>query len=207
MILIPQETKREYIFSLITKVNKRVKDQIINSQKYELSDYDIIIQVNNGNIEAFGVLVNRYKNRLMNYVYRFSHNYNISQDIVEETFLRVLRKSNRFNSTDNMCIMLFTITSRLINDMHWQRKRRYRNNSVNNSDVVYANHDMANGYISDTTTQMAFDFLQPHLREVIILRDIVGFNYTEIATITHVPIKTVKNRVNEARWKLSGYLS
>ena len=59
-----------------------------------------------------------------------------------------------------------------------------------------------NTLITDKIIQRAIDKLSPKFKQVIILRDIQGFSYEEIAEIVKIPLGTVKSRVNRARLKL-----
>ena len=59
-----------------------------------------------------------------------------------------------------------------------------------------------NTIITDKIIQAAIDKLSPKFKQVIILRDIQGFSYEEIAEIVNIPLGTVKSRVNRARLKL-----
>ena len=59
-----------------------------------------------------------------------------------------------------------------------------------------------NTIITDKIIQSAIDKLSPKFKQVIILRDIQGFSYEEIADIVNIPLGTVKSRVNRARLKL-----
>ena len=59
-----------------------------------------------------------------------------------------------------------------------------------------------NSIITDKIIQSAIDKLSPKFKQVIILRDIQGFSYEEIAEIVNIPLGTVKSRVNRARLKL-----
>ena len=66
--------------------------QLMKDDKGSTSDKDLLSEVIEGNLESFDFLVDRYKNRLMNFVFRFVKDYDVSEDIVQETFLRVFRK-------------------------------------------------------------------------------------------------------------------
>ena len=59
-----------------------------------------------------------------------------------------------------------------------------------------------NTIITDKIIQNAIDKLSPKFKQVIILRDIQGFSYEEVAEIVNIPLGTVKSRVNRARLRL-----
>ena len=60
------------------------------------SDEDLIERFQNGDLYAFDIIVKRYKNQLLNYIYRFLGNAEEAEDLVQETFLRVYRNRNAY---------------------------------------------------------------------------------------------------------------
>jgi RNA polymerase sigma-70 factor, ECF subfamily len=175
-----------------------------------LPDQDILTLVNNGDIEAFDIFSSRYKNGLVNYVFRFFNDYKLSLNIVQETFLRTLRHRQTLIGVNDLNVKIFSIASNLMNDKQRQRKKQrilfFRKRIKNIEKSACTNQLKSNDLSLDTMIQIALDSLPDTYREAIILRDIEGMNYSDISAITHVPIKKVKYRVNEARLKLNDYL-
>ena len=163
-------------------------------------------------MQAFDVIVSRYNNRLLNFVFRFVGNRDVAEDIVQETFLRVFRKRHAYKAIANFSTWLFTIAGNLAKS-ELRRRKRWRFLSLD-----WTNEDDEKGFelpdksklpdeiISDRLTnadvQKAIRSLPIRYREAIILRDIDGMAYQEIADILKCPIGTVKSRVNRARLKL-----
>ena len=180
-----------------------------------LSDKELLSNVINGDIESFDVLVDRYKNRLMNFVFRFVKDYDVSEDIVQETFLRVFRKSRDYKAIANFSTWIFTIAGNLAKS-ELRRRKRWKffsldANSDNEKSFELPDTGMkpdraAAVRILDKNVQKAIDSLQTKYRESLILRDIEGMSYKQIAEITSVPVGTVKSRVNRARNKLKNKL-
>jgi RNA polymerase sigma-70 factor (ECF subfamily) len=180
--------------------------EIENIRLRMMTDCDIMKLFCTGNMDAFDVLIERYKNSLMGYVYHYLHNYSMSQEIIKETFVRVQRKRNKIIKKNNVRIDLFSITRKLMNDTLWKRKRQHSITIKNNRIEPRETNRISDTYLSDLTSQMALDFLHPIARETIILRDILGLSYSDIAAITNSPIPKIKNLVHEARVKLCAYL-
>ena len=176
-----------------------------------LPDQEILALVKNGDIEAFDIFSNRYKSRLMNYVFHFLHDYKLSLNIVQETFLKILRNRRTLNGVNDLCVMIFAIASNLMNDALRRRKWRhilFFSKRTENVEESACNDRLKSDDLPyETMMQIALDSLPDTCREVIILRDIEGMSYSDISAITHVPIKKVKYRVNEARMKLNDYLT
>ena len=176
-----------------------------------ISDKEVLYGLVNGDIEAFDIIVDRYKNRLLNFVYRFVKDYDVSEDIVQETFLRVYRKRRDYKAIANFSTWIFTIAGNLAKSELRRRKRwRFLSLDVNNDDEktfelpdkgLTPDHATAVRML-DSNIQESIDSLQNKYKEALILRDIQGMSYKEISKIIKVPVGTVKSRVNRARLKL-----
>ena len=183
----------------------------MNVDKESLSDQEILFRLVDEDVESFNILVDRYKNRLLSFVYRFVKDFDVSEDIVQETFLRVFRKRHEYKAIANFSTWIFTIAGNLAKS-ELRRRKRWRFLSVdayNDDEKSFELPDtgmrpdrtasvrILNEYIQD-----AIDTLQTKYKEALILRDIEGMSYQQIAEIVNVPVGTVKSRVNRARLKL-----
>ena len=176
-----------------------------------ISDKEILLGFVNGDIEAFDIIVDRYKNRLINFVFRFVKDYDVSEDIVQETFLRVFRKRRDYKAIANFSTWIFTIAGNLAKSELRRRKRwRFLSLDVGNDDVknfelpdTGLKPDRATAVrILDENVQDCIDKLQDKYKEALILRDIQGMSYKQISKVVGVPVGTIKSRVNRARLKL-----
>ena len=185
--------------------------QAMKIEKNSISDKDLLSNVINGEIESFDIIVNRYKNRLMNFVFRFVKDYDVSEDIVQETFLRVFRKRRDYKAIANFSTWIFTIAGNLAKS-ELRRRKRWRFFSIDadkNGEKIFELPDrgrkpdrVAAIRLLNENVQNAIDTLRDKYKEALILRDIEGMSYKQIAEITCVPVGTVKSRVNRARMKL-----
>ncbi len=176
-----------------------------------IPDKDILVDLVNGDSEAFNVLVDRYKNRLLNFVYRFVKDYDVAEDIVQETFLRVFRKRRDYKAIANFSTWIFTIAGNLAKS-ELRRRKRWRFLSIDATDEEEKSFEIQDpGMRPDRVTavrmlnenvQDSIDTLQSKYKEALILRDIEGMSYQQIAEVAGVPVGTVKSRVNRARLKL-----
>jgi len=196
--------RREGVKAMYATAVMRVNNESID-------DKDLLSNVINGDYESFDVLVDRYKNRLMNFVFRFVKDYDVAEDIVQETFMRVFRKRMDYKAIANFSTWIFTIAGNLAKT-ELRRRKRWRFLSIDSLQEGEKNFELPdpgrkpdrNTVISliDENVQSAIDSLQGKYKEALILRDIEGLSYQEIADIMHVPVGTVKSRVNRARLKL-----
>ena len=171
----------------------------------------IFMKVKNGDLECFEIIVERYKNPLMNYAFHMLNDYMVSENIVHETFINAFRKRHRFESIAEFSPWIFTIASNLIKNeikrrKYWQLIPLYQKDwGENNSDKCNPGikQDKVTAIeIENEGIQKALDSLRVTYKEIIILRDIENMSYTEISRITGLKEKTVKSRVRQARIQL-----
>lgn len=176
-----------------------------------ISDKEILLGFVNGDIEAFDIIVDRYKNRLINFVFRFVKDYDVSEDIVQETFLRVFRKRRDYKAIANFSTWIFTIAGNLAKSELRRRKRwRFLSLDAGNDDEktfelpdTGLKPDRATAVrMLDENVQDCIEKLQDKYKEALILRDIQGMSYKQISKVVGVPVGTIKSRVNRARLKL-----
>jgi len=184
----------------------------------ELGDEDLMEQFQQGTIEAFDILVSRYREPLTHYLYRFIGDPRECEDLLQETFLRVYRNRHSYRRIAKFSTWLYTIAGNLARSEYRKRKRRrvYSLQSVNRDDEDYEIEipdeqflpDVhAEGTLQVKHVQDALQQIPEEFREVVVLRDVQQLAYEEIAEITGLPMGTVKSRINRGRTKLQSLLS
>ena len=187
------------------------------------TDEELVIEFNiNRTEKAFEILMKRYKNSLLNYVFRFLGDYELGADIVQETFIRVFRSLESYNGKAKFSTWIYTIAINL-SRTEFQRRKRYSMLSIHDSSLVEQN-DEGNSFehqIEDNryrpdkmvedknieeSIQKALLLISDTNRELIILRDVQGMSYEEIADIMNLPLGTVKSRINRGREQLQKLL-
>jgi RNA polymerase sigma-70 factor (ECF subfamily) len=182
----------------------------------ELTDEELILEFqSNGTEKAFEILVQRFKNPLTNYVYRFLGDYDSCVDVVQDTFVKVYRYKDNYSSLAKFSTWIYTIAGNLART-EYQRKRRRNFFSINSFGEEEKNFDIPDeSYRPDTHTDMKIksEIIQKALlkvkdsyREAVILRDVQELSYEEIAEIMQIEIGTVKSRINRGRAELQKYL-
>jgi len=183
----------------------------------EYSDEELIAKFQETNaIEYYEALVKRYKDPLMNYVFRYVGDRNICADIVQETMIKFYLNKDSYKSFAKFSTWIYTIAGNLAKN---ELKRRKRRNilSLNNSDndeqplqiednSILQPDAILDGKIKNEMIQKALLKVRPVYRDVVILRDIQGFSYEEIAEIKNLSIGTVKSRINRGRTRLQKLL-
>lgn len=180
---------------------------------HQMADEDVMEQLQNGVVQAFDIIVHRYKDRLHNFLFRYTHNHEDCEDLVQETFLLVYRSRYSYQRIAKLSTWIYTIALNLAKSMY-KKKQRMSTFSIHADDT---NPDDRDFDIADSTIlqdeelhirnsmeelEKALMELNEDFREVIVLRDIQQLSYEEIAEITGTAMGTVKSRINRARLQL-----
>jgi len=163
-------------------------------------DYNLIRRVQNGDMVAFNEIVDRYKDRLMNAIYRMIQSEQEAEDIVQETFLRVYQHRKSFDFRHCFSTWLYTIALNLARN-ELRKRKRFK---------FFDIFDMQ-GHENEIAVEMKLPSNLPNVLEqaitslpekykmAFILRDVQEQPYEEVAKIMNIPLGTVKSRVNRAR--------
>ncbi|UCE19771.1 MAG: sigma-70 family RNA polymerase sigma factor [Gemmatimonadota bacterium] len=176
------------------------------------ADEELLKKVHEGDPGAFDMIVKRYKMRLLNFVFRFVGDRDQAEELVQETFLRVFRERKNHERISNFSTWIFTIAGNLAKS-ELRRRKRWRFFSLDQPeseegtefeipDESQRPDDLTHDRMIERAVEEAMETLSPKYREAVILRDIQGFAYEEIAEIIGCPVGTVKSRVNRARLRL-----
>jgi RNA polymerase sigma-70 factor (ECF subfamily) len=182
----------------------------------ELSDEELILEFQKNNTEdAFNILVQRYKNPLTNFVFRFLGDYESCADVVQETMIKVYRYKDSYNSVAKFSTWIYTIAGNLART-EYRRQRRQNFFSINDYGEEHQTYDLPDesyrpdviteSGIKDEIIQKALLKVKETYREAVILRDIQGLSYEEISEILGVNEGTVKSRINRGRAQLQELL-
>lgn len=188
-----------------------------SEKKFEalISDEDLIERFQQGDTNAYELIVKRYKDQLLNFVFRFLANEEEAQDVVQETFLRVYRNRFAYTRVAKFSTWIYTIAGNLARTELRRRKRRrlfsisdmgLEDRDYEISDEGFNPETHVDSALQEEIIQREISKLSPKFREVIILRDVQELSYEEISKIIRVPIGTVKSRVNRARLRLQNRL-
>lgn len=188
----------------------------MNKRLTALTDEELIKEFQDHNtIEAYEILVSRFKDPLTNYVYRFLGDRDICTDIVQDTMIKFYLHKDSYKSFAKFSTWIYTIAGNLARNELKRRKRRVIF-SLNNDDEDKKIQIEDSSFVSperSTDSQIKGEIIQkallkvkPVYREVVILRDIDGLSYDEIAEITNLSIGTVKSRINRGRKHLQELL-
>lgn len=176
-----------------------------------ITDEELIARFQKGDEYAFDQIVRRYKDPLLNFVYRFVGDTIEAEDIVQDTFYRVYKNKHYYKEVAKFSTWIYTIAGNL-SKTELRRRRRRKFFSIHSDTTTEKEYELpdlsknpetkANSTVTEKIIHDAISKLPPKFRQVIVLRDVQEFSYEEIASILKVPLGTVKSRVNRARLRL-----
>ena len=188
-----------------------VKQLDKKKSQFLYTDEMLISRFQSGDENAYVELVNRYKDKLTNFVFYFLKDEEHSEDIVQETFIRLYEKKHYYKEIAKFSTWIYTIARNLANTelrkksrtkiMYLSQMSNYKKDYDLKSSDPELNRNIENEFLMKEI-HAAIDKLPENYKSVIILRDIQGLDYEQISNIIGVPLGTVKSRINRARLQL-----
>ena len=182
-----------------------------SKNKFIYSDEQLMLLFQGGNEDAYIELVNRYKDKLINFIFNYLGDQESSEDVVQETMIKLYQKKHYYKEIAKFSTWLYTIAKNLANTELRKRKQRKITllSQFTADDKTYDlpsnDPELDQGIQTDIVNKIirtAVDQLSEKFKVVIVLRDIQGISYEDISEIINVPIGTVKSRINRARLQL-----
>lgn len=177
-----------------------------------VSDHALIEATREGDEAAFAEIVGRYRNPITNYLYRFLNDYDEAVDLAQETFVRVYFAIERYHTDYAFSTYIYRIATNLAISEIRRRKRR---SILSLTGLFQSEGDETSEFQPPDTRSLpdeniiddersaviarAIATLPPKYRVPIVLRDIEGKSYEEIAGILELGLGTTKSRISRAR--------
>lgn len=152
--------------------------------------------------DALEVLLRRHETRVYGLAFRLLGNRADALDASQEAFLNVFRKARSFKGEAAFTTWLHRLT---VNACHDLGRKRARSPQPTLPKEIVSEDPTLRADESIAVTE-ALAALPEDQRTVVILRDLRGLAYQEIAVVTNVPVGTVKSRIARARTALAGLL-
>ena len=187
-------------------------------------EIEFIERLKNGDAQAFDTLVIRFSDDIFGLLFRLTQDAEEAADLTQETFLSALKAVGKFRGEADLKTWLFRIA---INESRnrfrwWKRRFRSQTDSLDApvgvsekplSETVSSNYSSPEENVLQREREKhltkALSGLPVNFREAVVLCDIEGLSYEEIATALDVNIGTVKSRIargrDELRKKLNGF--
>lgn len=168
----------------------------------ELSDAVLIIHCRMGERAAFEILMTRHRDRILNLAYQMLHDRDEAEDVAQDAFANAFAALDKFRGDAQFSTWLYRIAFNLC--VHRRRRNRpcetyeekFHDGATLGEHYVAPPGEkaLAKLMVEETLAQIS-----PPLRAALVLREMHDLSYEEIAQILHIPIGTVRSRLNEAR--------
>ena len=174
-------------------------------------DRAVVDDARAGNADAFEALVVRYQSRLVNYAAALVGDAPAAEDVTQEAFVRAWRGLGRFRGESSFKTWLYRITTNVARSHLERRGRQARvagrslddeSQSAQARVVPSPAPDAEASLVTRETIDRALAELPEDWRLALVLRDVEGLEYKEIAAVTGAPIGTVESRIFRARRRL-----
>lgn len=186
------------------------EDKIIGRER---SDAELVKAFRRGDVRALDCLINRHKAPLYAYLLRVSRDRSEAEDLLQEVFIKVLKKLSAYGERDKFSAWLFTVAHHAVMDRFRADSRR-REESLDSAgeDRVPLEHILASsepgpdgileGIERAAAIRAAFDRLSDEQRKIFLMRHYSGLSFKEISGILGAPIGTVLARMSRAMAKM-----
>ena len=183
--------------------------------KVQYSDKELILRFQQGDELAYVELVNRYRDRLINFVFRFVRSFEEAEDIVQDALLKLYTHKHYYKNIAKFSTWMYTIAGNLAKT-ELRKKKSHKTTNLSQMGPEDRDYELpavepdtdevAQSEYIEKKIQAAIQQLPLHFRTVTILRDIQELSYDDISSIVGVPLGTVKSRINRARLQLQADL-
>ncbi len=180
---------------------------------HEDPDQPLVIRAAAGDRDAFALLVGRYQSRVLNLALTLGVPPSDAQDVAQDVFIRVFRGLPRFRGEARFRTWLYQITVNAARSAHAAAGARELAHGIRDDerDAPAAEPSTEDPFARRLADRQIIDralaALPDAWREAVVLRDIEGLSYREIADMTGTPLGTVESRIFRARQQLRAALS
>lgn len=161
----------------------------------------LIMEAINGKTESFGLLVEKYQNKMFNLALQITNDNDSAKDIVQESFIKAYKKLKGFDSNKKFFSWIYRIT--LNESLNYKNHSKF---TTSISDEMIDNNQSAFEDLEKNETSLkikkVINRLDDKYKSLILLKHFQGLSYDEISEILNLPMGKVKSRLYIAREKL-----
>ncbi|WP_105900869.1 RNA polymerase sigma factor RpoE [Vibrio gangliei] len=176
----------------------------------QLTDQVLIERVQNGDKQAFNLLVTKYQNKVCSLISRYIKNSGDVPDVAQEAFIKAYRALPNFRGESAFYTWLYRIAVNTAKNHIVSQSRRPPSSDVDAEEAEYYESGGAlkeisnpeNLTLSEELKQVVFhaiEALPEDLKTAMTLRELDGLSYEEIAEVMDCPVGTVRSRIFRAR--------
>lgn len=164
-----------------------------------------------GKEEAWRLLVDTFSRRIFNMAYQFCGRYEEAEDLTQEIFMKIYTSLSKYDVKKDFTAWVMTLAKNHLIDAY--RKTR-REKSLRDELDEHLQAALTPGPEAELVAAQerqslwqGLGQLSPEIRLAIILKEIQGKSYEEVATIMNIPVGTVKSRINRGKIQLARLLN
>ena len=185
-------------------------DSSMNTVPNQAEETALIDCIVSGQPAKFEILVGNYQQRIFATLLGMLGNRHDAEDVTQETFLTAFRKLDQFERRSSFYTWLHRIAFNAAIDLQ-RRKKRTQSRFVSGEGIENAEQrdqqadspaSIVMAKETVTQVQLALGRLDSERRNIIVLRDLQGLDYIEIASMLAIPLGTVRSRLHRARIEL-----
>jgi len=181
-------------------------------------ELDIINEILSGDTDAFEILVEETQSKVYSLALRMTNNQEDARDMAQEAFIRAFNSLSSFRGDSRFSVWMYRLTSNICLDFLRQKKRKPADSltmDINDDeqdkqfeipDIRYNPETELERRELRVLINQGLLELSPDYRQILILREINGLSYEEIADVLKLEPGTVKSRIFRARKKLCSFL-
>lgn len=162
-----------------------------------------------GDAAAFDELVRRYSRRVYGICLHYFRDPAEAEDAAQDAFLALLRRASTYSGRASFSTWMYRVTINACNDIARKRSRRPRPALTPVEDLgdLRAAEDLLATRELGVELEQALAALDPEQRSAVVLHDVAGMPYAEIATQAGVPVGTIKSRISRGHGRLAAALA
>jgi len=184
----------------------------LDEGKVPPSDAELIERCLRKDNAAWEGIVARFRRKIFHIAYKFTGKHDEAEDLTQEIFLKVFKSLDKFNRDADFSTWLGSVARNYCID-HYRAQKREREVLVEDLlayDTAPALSGNPHRALEDrdrrSFVRRGLDLLPQKLREAVVLRDLQGLSYQEMADRLRLPEGTVKSRINRGREELARLL-
>ena len=163
-------------------------------------DFGVLRKAQRGDERAFSIIVRAYQVPVFNYVLRLVGDRSLAEDLTQEVFLRVYQGLPRFSLPSKFTTWLFQVTkNRVLDELRAKERRPLTPVHLDDAPYLEVLDQPAERVEAIDALWRAIEQLPVDLKMALLLRDVVGLSYNEIADSLEITLATVKWRIFKAR--------
>ncbi len=159
-----------------------------------------MLQVKSGDIDKLGILFERYKNSLFHYFFRISWNRDVSEDLVQNVFFRMLKYRHNFTGEGKFTSWMYHIAHNVFVD-NFRKNKKYHYEEELTHTRSTEDDNLEKQIVKEEELKLLNDslkLLNPEKRELLVLSKLRGMRYKDIGEVLNISEGAVKARICRA---------